>query len=279
MDISRRQLLLAGGAAALAAPGLAGLAARDHGVELDPREDAIWVSSGSRMPATQRFEGDRKVDLAIVGGGYTGLSCAYYAKRFRPDWTVVVLESHKLASSASSRNSGAVYANYVGLSEPEFAEARPGTASRIHRHAGGGLRLRSGVDPHAPHVRGRCRPRPRRSPARRGVRRGGRPARARGYGLLRGRHPSPELLPGPALEARGGSRSGRARRRCGAVRRRAGPLHRARETRPDRDAPGRARRRSRGARDERPHAAARALRVVDVPRPPVQLRHANAHAR
>ena len=74
------------------------------------------------MPSVPRFEGDRKVDLAIVGGGYTGLSCAYYAKLFRPDWTVVVLESHKLASSASSRNSGAVYANQVGISDPEMPE-------------------------------------------------------------------------------------------------------------------------------------------------------------
>lgn len=72
------------------------------------------------MPTVPRFEGDRTVDLAIVGGGYTGLACAYYAKRFRPDWSVVVLESHTLASSASSRNSGAVYANQVGVSDTEM---------------------------------------------------------------------------------------------------------------------------------------------------------------
>ena len=61
------------------------------------------MAGAPAMPAVPRFDGDRKVDLAIVGGGYTGLSCAYYAKLFRPAWTVVVLESHKLASSASSR--------------------------------------------------------------------------------------------------------------------------------------------------------------------------------
>jgi glycine/D-amino acid oxidase-like deaminating enzyme len=122
MEISRRQFLLAGGAAALAAPGLAGLAAGRGGVELDAREDAVWVAGARAMPSVPRFEGDRKVDLAIVGGGYTGLSCAYYAKLFRPDWTVVVLESHKLASSASSRNSGAVYASHVGISDPEMPE-------------------------------------------------------------------------------------------------------------------------------------------------------------
>jgi glycine/D-amino acid oxidase-like deaminating enzyme len=122
MALSRRQFLVAGGTAALAAPGLAGLAVGRGGVEMNVREDAVWTAGAPAMPSVPRFGGDRKVDLAIVGGGYTGLSCAYYAKLFRPDWTVVVLESHKLASSASSRNSGAVYANYVGISDPEMPE-------------------------------------------------------------------------------------------------------------------------------------------------------------
>ena len=69
-----------------------------------------------------RYEGDRNVDVAIVGGGYTGLSCAYYTKLFRPNWKVVVLESHELGSSASSRNSGAVYAKQVGISDPDMPE-------------------------------------------------------------------------------------------------------------------------------------------------------------
>ena len=96
MEISRRRFLLAGGAAALAAPGLGGLAAGKTGVEMDPRADPVWMGGAPTMPSAPRFEGDRKVDLAIVGGGYTGLSCAYYVKLFRPDWSVVVLESHKL---------------------------------------------------------------------------------------------------------------------------------------------------------------------------------------
>ena len=105
MGISRRKFLLAGGAGLLAAPGIAGLVARERGVEADTRQDAVWMAGAPSMPGVPRYEGDRSVDLAIVGGGYTGLSCAYYAKRFRPDWKVVVLESHRLASGASSRNS------------------------------------------------------------------------------------------------------------------------------------------------------------------------------
>jgi hypothetical protein len=38
---------------------------------MDPRHDAVWVAGSAAMPSVPRFEGDREVDLAIVGGGYT----------------------------------------------------------------------------------------------------------------------------------------------------------------------------------------------------------------
>ncbi|NQU08648.1 MAG: FAD-binding oxidoreductase, partial [Candidatus Abyssubacteria bacterium] len=76
----------------------------------------------SSIPPASRLEGERKADLAIIGGGYTGLSCAYYAKKLRPDWSVAVLESHRLGSGASSRNSGAVYARYWGLDDVDMPQ-------------------------------------------------------------------------------------------------------------------------------------------------------------
>jgi glycine/D-amino acid oxidase-like deaminating enzyme len=123
MKLSRRRFLLATGAGVLAAPGVAGLVAGRGGVETTGvREDSVWTSYAPPMPPAPRFEGDRKVDLAIVGGGYTGLACAYYARRFRPEWSVIVLESHGLASGASSRNSGAVYARHIGISDVEMPQ-------------------------------------------------------------------------------------------------------------------------------------------------------------
>jgi glycine/D-amino acid oxidase-like deaminating enzyme len=121
MKLSRRGFLAAG-AGVLAAPGLAGLVAGRGGVETGEREDCLWSAQAPSMPPAPRFEGERKVDLAVVGSGYTGLACAYYAKLFRPDWIVIVLESHGLGSGASSRNSGAVYARHLGISDPEMPE-------------------------------------------------------------------------------------------------------------------------------------------------------------
>jgi glycine/D-amino acid oxidase-like deaminating enzyme len=120
MKLSRRGFLLASGGGVLAAPGVAGLVAGRAGVETGNREDSLWTSEAPSMPPAPRFEGERKVDLAIVGSGYTGLACAYYAKLFRPNWSVIVLESHGLGSGASSRNSGAVYARHVGISDAEM---------------------------------------------------------------------------------------------------------------------------------------------------------------
>ncbi len=123
MKLSRRGFLFATGAGVLAAPGMAGLVAGRGGVETaGVREDSLWTSVAPPMPQAPRFEGERNVDLAIVGSGYTGLACAYYAKIFRPDWSVIVLESHGIGSGASSRNSGAVYARYNGISDSEMPE-------------------------------------------------------------------------------------------------------------------------------------------------------------
>jgi glycine/D-amino acid oxidase-like deaminating enzyme len=123
MKLSRRGFLFASGAGALAAPGVAGLVAGRGGVETAGlREASVWTANAPPMPTAPRFEGERKVDLAIVGGGYTGLACAYYAKLFRPDWSVIVLESDGLGSGASSRNSGAVYARHLGISDAGMAQ-------------------------------------------------------------------------------------------------------------------------------------------------------------
>ncbi len=121
MTVSRRKFLMGTGAGILAAPGIAGLVAGKDGVETEGiRRDSLWTSEVPSFPPQPRFEGEREVDLAIVGGGYTGLSCAYYAKLFRPDWSVIVLESHEIGSGASSRNSGAVYARHVGIDDPDM---------------------------------------------------------------------------------------------------------------------------------------------------------------
>ncbi|WP_405218586.1 NAD(P)/FAD-dependent oxidoreductase [Agrococcus sp. Ld7] len=64
-----------------------------------------WTSLG--MPeARPSLDGDLDVDVAIVGGGYTGLWTAYYLKLARPQWRIAILEARFCGFGASGRNGG-----------------------------------------------------------------------------------------------------------------------------------------------------------------------------
>jgi glycine/D-amino acid oxidase-like deaminating enzyme len=60
-------------------------------------------------PPAQPFpvlKGDVKADVAVIGGGYTGLSTAHHLRK--AGFEVVVLEANTIASGASGRNGGFV---------------------------------------------------------------------------------------------------------------------------------------------------------------------------
>jgi glycine/D-amino acid oxidase-like deaminating enzyme len=57
---------------------------------------------GPRAP----LPGDREVDVAIVGAGFTGLWTAYYLARADPTLRIAVLEAETVGFGASGRNGG-----------------------------------------------------------------------------------------------------------------------------------------------------------------------------
>ena len=65
---------------------------------------------------------DIGVDVAIVGGGYTGLWTAYYLAGLRPGLKIVVLEAAFAGYGASGRNGGWVTAELPG-SRARYAKA------------------------------------------------------------------------------------------------------------------------------------------------------------
>lgn len=72
------------------------------------RQSVFWIDDlpGAAAPARPRLEGVRIADLAIVGGGYTGLWTAVLAKRANPDLRVVLVEAKRIGWAASGRNGG-----------------------------------------------------------------------------------------------------------------------------------------------------------------------------
>ena len=67
---------------------------------------AAWSAILPGQPAPMLLPGDRTVDVAIVGGGFAGLSAARRLRQIDPALKVAVLEAGRLAEGASGRNSG-----------------------------------------------------------------------------------------------------------------------------------------------------------------------------
>ena len=63
-----------------------------------------FYEDGLERPRYRPLDGDRRADVAIVGGGFTGLSCALALAEAGTD--VVLLEAHRLGDGASGRNGG-----------------------------------------------------------------------------------------------------------------------------------------------------------------------------
>ncbi|HVM95336.1 MAG TPA: FAD-dependent oxidoreductase, partial [Candidatus Acidoferrales bacterium] len=72
----------------------------------DHSDKSFWLATYGPYTPNPPFIGDATVDVAIVGGGFTGLSTAYNLRRENPGMTVAVLESEVIGFGASGRNGG-----------------------------------------------------------------------------------------------------------------------------------------------------------------------------
>ncbi len=69
------------------------------------KEKSYWMTTREYAPGDP-LQGDIDVDVAIVGGGFTGLSSAYHIKKAEPNLKVALLESEIIGFGASGRNGG-----------------------------------------------------------------------------------------------------------------------------------------------------------------------------
>ena len=86
----------------------------------------FWMAGlENKRHSYPHFAGDQTVDLAIVGGGYTGLWAAYFAKKLEPSLKVAVFEAEQVGYGASGRNGGWLSAMPAG-NRARFARASKG---------------------------------------------------------------------------------------------------------------------------------------------------------
>ena len=71
----------------------------------------FWLDDAPRAAAQPTLRSDETSDLAVVGGGYTGLWTALLAKERNPERRVIVLEAKTCGWAASGRNGGFVEAS------------------------------------------------------------------------------------------------------------------------------------------------------------------------
>ena len=69
------------------------------------RDKSFWLSKGSYIPASV-LQDNIETDVAIIGGGFTGLSTAYHLKKKEPGLKITLIESNVIGYGASGRNAG-----------------------------------------------------------------------------------------------------------------------------------------------------------------------------
>jgi glycine/D-amino acid oxidase-like deaminating enzyme len=71
-------------------------------------EGCFWLADLPARPARPALAGEQRADIAIVGGGFTGLWTALFLKELAPEKEIVLLEGERIAYGASGRNAGQI---------------------------------------------------------------------------------------------------------------------------------------------------------------------------
>lgn len=88
-------------------------------VPADRTAELSWWQHDARssvgIPVQRSLRGTLTADVAIVGGGFTGLWTALTLKERQPDLNIVLLDSYRCGDGASSRNGGNVHGYWGAL--------------------------------------------------------------------------------------------------------------------------------------------------------------------
>ncbi len=87
---------------------------------MQEHQRTLWWQTSTPKPTLPTIAGDRSVDVAVIGAGFTGLTAALHIARSGS--SVMVLEAEAIGSGASGFNAGFVV--------PNFAKADPDTVNR-----------------------------------------------------------------------------------------------------------------------------------------------------
>jgi len=89
-----------------------------NGPSVLPHDPSWWFADAMRLEgeAAPALAGEITVDVAIVGGGYTGLWTALALKARKPSLSIALIEANLCGSGASGKNGGKVHGYWASLS-------------------------------------------------------------------------------------------------------------------------------------------------------------------
>jgi glycine/D-amino acid oxidase-like deaminating enzyme len=79
-----------------------------------------WLEEAGAIASAPSLEGERRADVVVVGGGFTGMWAAWHLKELEPEASVVLLEADACGRGPSGRNGG--FCNVMWFSLPNMRE-------------------------------------------------------------------------------------------------------------------------------------------------------------
>lgn len=101
------------------------------------QEKSYWMTTRDYLPG-EPLQEDIDVDVAIVGGGFTGLSSAYHIKKAEPNLRVALLENQIIGFGASGRNGGfnmTLFGLTLSITALRFGKQKAGEAHHYMERA------------------------------------------------------------------------------------------------------------------------------------------------
>jgi glycine/D-amino acid oxidase-like deaminating enzyme len=99
----------------------------------DPNR-SVWVAESAPPEPAPPLVGRLATDVAIVGGGFTGVSTAWHLRQRQPGLGIALLEAGVLGQGASGRNGGQVL-HWINGFEPKTEDE----LRRVHAATGAGI--------------------------------------------------------------------------------------------------------------------------------------------
>lgn len=78
-----------------------------------------WWETALPAPEPRVLTGHQTFDAVIVGGGFTGLACAWRLAELRPEDRIAMVEADRIGRALSGRNSGFLLDSNISLRSPE----------------------------------------------------------------------------------------------------------------------------------------------------------------